>query len=460
MSEERPPPRRADALERVEERLARPRGTPLAVEAEREAVRLVPNTLEQLQAGAVRVEQDRVGLLRDEDLLHPLRQRDHRHARQLVRLHRRQRRRELPLAAVDDDEVRRGREALVVLVLRARAQPGEAARDDLGHRREVVLAVEAADRELAVVRLLRDPVLEHHHRADDLVPLDVRDVEALDPERQALEVERLAQLLERVDAAQLLLLRDEQLRVEGEPCVLGGQLGQPPLLAAGRRPHLDAGAAQLRQEPLQRFEPRRVRRHDDLRRDRGRVAVVLERERLEDRRHVLALDVLEMEAVAVDHLAAAEREHLHGGAIALGSDAEHVDRAGLPPVCALLLGQVLDREEPVPVPRRVLEALVGGRLAHLLLQHPHDRLRVAGEEVDDSVDDLPVGVLRDVADARRVAALDVEVETRDPRVPARLRPFTGPELEDAVEHVERLPHLLRVRIRPEVEDAAAMPLAA
>ena len=40
-----------------------------------------------------------------------------------------------------------------------------------------------------------------------------------------------------------------------------------------------------------------------------------------------------------------------------------------------------------------------------------------------------------------------------------LRPLAGAELEDAVEHVERLAHLLRVRVRAEVEDAAAVPLA-
>ena len=121
----------------------------------------------------------------------------------------------------------------------------------------------------------------------------------------------------------------------------------------------------------------------------------------------------------VDHLAAAEREDLDGGAVALGRDADHVDRAGLAPVRALPLGEVLDREEPVAVARRVLEALVRGRLAHLPLQLAHDRLRVAGEEVDHALDDLAVVLLRDVADAGRVAALDVEVEARDAGVAAR-----------------------------------------
>ena len=56
----------------------------------------------------------------------------------------------------------------------------------------------------------------------------------------------------------------------------------------------------------------------------------------------------------VDHLAAAEREDLHGGLVALGGDAEDVDRAGLAPVGTLPLGEVLDREEAVAVARRVL----------------------------------------------------------------------------------------------------------
>ena len=161
----------------------------------------------------------------------------------------------------------------------------------------------------------------------------------------------------------------------------------------------------------------------------------------------------------VDHLPAPQREDLDGGARALGGDPDHVDRARLAPVRALPLGEVLDREEPVPVAGRVLEALVRGRLAHPALESPHDRLRVAREELDHLVDQLAVELLRDVADAGRVAALDVVVEARDSGVSPRLRPFAGAELEDAVEHVERLPHLLRVGVGPEVDDAAPVSLA-
>src|SRR4029078_4549457 len=85
------------------------------VEAEREAVRLVADPLQELKAGRGRVEHDRAGAPGYEDLLLPLRERDPRPAREVVGLHRGERRRELTLAAVDDDEVGDRGKALVVL---------------------------------------------------------------------------------------------------------------------------------------------------------------------------------------------------------------------------------------------------------------------------------------------------------------------------------------------------------
>src|SRR2546423_2784295 len=53
----------------------------------------------------------------------------------------------------------------------------------------------------------------------------------------------------------------------------------------------------------------------------------------------------------------------------------------------------------------------------------------------------------------------MEVEAWNPRVAARLRAFARSVGEDAVQDVERLPHLLRVRVRPEVDAPAPVPLA-
>src|SRR4051794_35361970 len=60
VAEERPAPRGPDSLERVEDRLARLRVAPLAVEADREPVGLVADALQELQPGGVVPQQDRL----------------------------------------------------------------------------------------------------------------------------------------------------------------------------------------------------------------------------------------------------------------------------------------------------------------------------------------------------------------------------------------------------------------
>src|SRR5207248_7622338 len=78
-----------DALERVEDRLARACIASLAMEADREAVRLVADALEELQPGRMRVEKNGVGPAGQEDLLDPFRERDHSHPGEIEPLHRR-----------------------------------------------------------------------------------------------------------------------------------------------------------------------------------------------------------------------------------------------------------------------------------------------------------------------------------------------------------------------------------
>ena len=163
--------------------------------------------------------------------------------------------------------------------------------------------------------------------------------------------------------------------------------------------------------------------------------------------------------MAVDHLAAPQREDLDHGTVALGSEADHVDRPDRLPLDGLPLDEVLDGEEAVPVAGRVLEAFVRRSLLHPPLELALDRLHVAREELDHAVDDVAVVLLRDVPDAGGEAAVDVVVEARDAAVAAGLRPLARPVAEDAVEDVERLAHLLRVRVRAEVPDPRTVALA-
>ena len=98
-------------------------------------------------------------------------------------------------------------------------------------------------------------------------------------------------------------------------------------------------------------------RHEDLRRQRGRGAVVLDAEALEHLERIGAGSVLELERVAVDHPPFAEREHLHGGALAADREPDHVDRADRSALDRLPFGKPLDRVQPVAVARRVFEPL-------------------------------------------------------------------------------------------------------
>src|SRR5215212_6101049 len=100
---------RADTLEGVEDRFPCSRRATLTVEADREAVRLVADSLQELESRHAGVEPDGVRPTRQKNLFDALRQRDHGHPRQVEALHRRQCCRELALAAVDHDQVRNGR---------------------------------------------------------------------------------------------------------------------------------------------------------------------------------------------------------------------------------------------------------------------------------------------------------------------------------------------------------------
>ena len=197
---------------------------------------------------------DRLRPARDEHLLDPLRERDHRDPRQVVGLHRLERRR------------RAG-------PCRRRSRPGSASRRTTrrtpqssrpaasrAKRRATTSAIAAksscpacsAHGELAVVGLLGDAVLEARPSSRRSPGPGCSRCRSTRSGSAATRGSALAQLLERLDPAQPLRLGDERLRRERKLGVLLRELLQPPLLAPLRRAHLDPRAAQLRQERLQR----------------------------------------------------------------------------------------------------------------------------------------------------------------------------------------------------------------
>src|SRR6478752_2669321 len=188
-------------------------GPQVAVVGDGEAVGLVADPLQEVEALAGAGHDDRVLLPRQPHLLQPLGQPADGYVVDAELGERLLGRGHLGRSAVDDDQrgrvgelagtaglgidehrTRVGRHGLAAGLLVE--QPPEPSCDDLAHRRDVVLPVDAADDEAAVLGLAGQAVLEDDHGGDDLGALEVGHVVALDPQRHLVEAQRLLDLLE------------------------------------------------------------------------------------------------------------------------------------------------------------------------------------------------------------------------------------------------------------------------
>ena len=187
-----PTPWRSSSAERCAER-----GAHLAVVRDREAVGLVAESLDEIERLRRRGQDDRVAATGQEQLLALLRRSRERQVVEAELVEHRAGGADLALAAVDDDEVGQApAELLGAALVRAQGSP-EATPQDLLVAREVVLAVDAAHPEAAVLARARPAVLEHDHAADRRRPLDGADVEALDARGGRGQPESLGQVVER-----------------------------------------------------------------------------------------------------------------------------------------------------------------------------------------------------------------------------------------------------------------------
>ena len=148
---------------------------------------------------------------------------------------------------------------------------------------------------------------------------EVGDVVALDPDRQLLHRQRLAQVGERVDPALAAVLATEAVLVEGEAGVALGELAQPPLVAALGDPDLDRRPALLAERGGEQLGPvGEVGPDDDRPRDRRRGRVVLAEELLGDLGGLAFGLVVEVEALALGEDPVADLEDLGVGVGPLG----------------------------------------------------------------------------------------------------------------------------------------------
>ncbi len=148
-------------------------------------------------------------------------------------------------------------------------------------------------------------------------------------------------------------------------------------------------------------------------------------------------------------------EHLHRGLQLVLRQGEHVRVRGVREHDRVALQGALQGTEVVAQPGRPLEVELGGGGAHLRLQTSGEALGVAGEEVGDVVDELPVLLGAHPPDAGRRALADVAEQAGSPDLggPLEHSGAAGPYREHAQQLVDRLPDRPGVGVRPEVPGA-------
>ena len=302
----------------------------------------------------------------------------------------------------------------------------------------------SADREAAVVGLLRRAALEDDHRGDRVRAHQVGDVEALDPQRQRVEAERLLQAVERLDALLAAALGLELLLVERERGVALGELEDAALVAALGGAHLDVARRAAR--PAARRAPARSvarrRGDDDLRRDRQGA-----------RRSTAGGTPRRTSPRSCSWPRCRGRSDWRSErtpsrtwktwALASTPSTRDGDDVDVPTASLATRWRSQQRLrtalQPVALERGLLElARRGGRL-HPLLEVALDLpvAAAAGRRCTPSIDSR-YSSRDDVVDARRPAALDVVVQARASRErrPGSV-PVAGAEQEDLAEQVER-----------------------
>ncbi len=325
------------------------------------------------------------------------------------------------------------------------------------HRADVVLPGEALDLEAPVLALAGQAVLEDDHGRDDVVALEVGDVVALDPQRGAVQVEGVGDLLQGARArgevgGALGLVQHERLL----GVALHG-LHEGLLVAALRDAQGDAGAAPPGEPLLDGLDGVGQGGDEDLLGDGvpGLLAVQLLQGVLHQGAGGDLLDLVGDPAALAADAAAAHVEDLDGGLQLVLGDRDEVGVGRVGEHDRVLLHGLLQGLDVVAQAGRPLVLHLLGRLTHLLLQAADVRVRAAGHEVAELVGQFAVFLGGDAVHAGGRALADVAEEAGAARTGGVLEHARRARAhrEDAQEQVDRVADRPRVRVRPEVAHA-------
>ncbi len=452
-----------------------------ALVGDREAVGLVTHALEQIQALTGAGQDHRVVLAGHPDLLQALGEAADGDVVDAQLVQRPLGGGDLRLAAVDDDELRRIGEPLgspvVVLQLLAGFLTGflavrplagllllgdvalEAAADHLVHGPDVVLPLEALDLEAPVLALALEAVLEDDHGGHHVVALEMGDVVALDPQRGAVQVEGLGDLLQRARAGgevggALGLVQHERLL----GVALHG-LHEGLLVAALRDAQRDARPAPCRQPLLDGLHRVGQCRDKDLL-GYG-VALLLPVELLECVLDEGAggdlLDLVGHPAPLAAYPPTAYVEDLHGRFQLVLGDRDQVGVGRVGEHDRALLHGLLQGLDVVAQAGRPLVLHLLGRFRHPLFEPADVRARAAGHEVAEVLGQVAVFLGRDAPHAGRRTLADVPEQAGAAGAGGVLEDAgrAGAHREDAQQEVHGVADRPGVPVRAEVADALA-----
>src|SRR5712692_1763973 len=414
-------------------------GAARTVAGDGEAVRLVADSLDQVQAGMVGRKPHRAladpQLLETRLSLRPLGDADQRDVGEARLRERLFRRAHLPFASVDEDQV--GGDALPA------RDPAVAARERLRERAVIVAGRDALDVIAAVFAATHVHSVVYHARRYRRLAHRMTDIETFDSLHRLRESQPFAQRGEPHPLSALL----RETRLERLQRVLLRHL--EPGAALGRGPREDAHAA-LRVRGEGRFELPGV----ELFAVHGHgghrpFQIVLSDERRKHFFRVALLGILRKEAAVAELPAAAHHHQVYAGQTLLHRDRDDVDVDVVAGVGVQALAHLGERLDLVAVDRRFLVAPRVGGLLHARLD-PRERGVAAALEVElRALDVLRVSFGADQSYAGRGAPADL-VQQAGPRSVLEHRVLAGAQPEHPLQQLDALAHRARVGKRSEV----------
>src|SRR5262245_21166450 len=256
---------------------------------------------------------------------------------------RRRRRRQLTLAAIDQNQIRQ-RSAFP-------QQPRVPPADYFIHRSEIIsFAFDGANLELSIVAFFHQAVLADDHRGDVLRSLDIRNIERFDHRRKRRQLEHILQLVQNL--LRVRLKHSESL-LEVEPRILLDQIYQIALLTALGNKYTNSPAALHRQILLEQLAILEVHRYVDFARRVVAAGVILFQRLAEKRPGVKrVIEIFPVKLALADDSPGAHREERQRQLRSPSMIAEDIDVVGGDGHHLLLFIEPLDRPKLVAIPRR------------------------------------------------------------------------------------------------------------